>query len=61
MDLNVNLAVMDAENLEFPDGSFDTVVFDFVHMYFSKPSQGVTGNKTRLPTEWLDPASGTWS
>ena len=35
--LNVNLAVMDAENLEFPDGSFDTVVSTLSTCTFPDP------------------------
>ncbi len=35
--LNVNLAVMDAERLEFPDGSFDTVVSTLSTCTFPNP------------------------
>ena len=35
--LNVNLAVMDAEHLEFPDGSFDTVVSTLSTCTFPDP------------------------
>ncbi len=35
--LNVNLAVMDAEKLEFPDGSFDTVVSTLSTCTFPNP------------------------
>jgi len=35
--LNVNLAVMDAEQLEFPDGSFDTVVSTLSTCTFPNP------------------------
>lgn len=35
--LNVNLAVMDAEHLEFPDGSFDTVVSTLSTCTFPNP------------------------
>jgi ubiquinone/menaquinone biosynthesis C-methylase UbiE len=35
--LRVNLAVMDAENLEFPDGSFDTVVSTLSTCTFPNP------------------------
>lgn len=35
--LNVNLAVMDAEKLEFPDGSFDTVVSTLSTCTFPDP------------------------
>lgn len=36
-NLNVNLAVMDAEQLEFPDGSFDTVVSALSTCTFPNP------------------------
>lgn len=36
-DLKVNLAVMDAEKLEFPDGSFDTVVSTLSTCTFPNP------------------------
>ncbi|MEW6084137.1 MAG: class I SAM-dependent methyltransferase [Chloroflexota bacterium] len=36
-NLNVNLAVMDAEHLEFPDGSFDTVVSSLSTCTFPNP------------------------
>src|SRR5215216_7225288 len=35
--LNVNLAIMDAEHLEFPDGSFDTVVSTLSTCTFPDP------------------------
>ena len=36
-NLNVNLAVMDAEHLEFPDGSFDTVISTLSTCTFPNP------------------------
>lgn len=40
-NLNVNLAVMDAEHLEFPDGSFDTVVSTLSTCTFPNPMQAL--------------------
>ncbi len=40
-NLNVNLAVMDAEKLEFPDGSFDTVVSTLSTCTFPNPIQAL--------------------
>jgi ubiquinone/menaquinone biosynthesis C-methylase UbiE len=39
--LNVGLAVMDAEHLEFPDGSFDTVVSTLSTCTFPNPTQAL--------------------
>jgi ubiquinone/menaquinone biosynthesis C-methylase UbiE len=39
--LNVNFAVMDAEKLEFPDGSFDTVVSTLSTCTFPNPIQAL--------------------
>jgi len=40
-NLNVNLVVMDAEQLEFPDGSFDTVVSTLSTCTFPNPIQAL--------------------
>ncbi len=40
-NLNMNLAVMDAEKLEFPDGSFDTVVSTLSTCTFPNPIQAL--------------------
>jgi ubiquinone/menaquinone biosynthesis C-methylase UbiE len=39
--LNVNLAVMDAEHLEFPDGGFDTVVSTLSTCTFPNPARAL--------------------
>ena len=39
--LNVNLSVMDAEHLEFPDGNFDTVVSTLSTCTFPNPIKAV--------------------
>ncbi|QDA32156.1 class I SAM-dependent methyltransferase [Thermococcus indicus] len=41
LGLNVQFYVMDAENLEFPDGSFDTVVSSFVFCTVPNPERAM--------------------
>ena len=59
--LNVNLAVMDAEHLEFPDGSFDTVVSTLSTCTFPDPVKALQEIKRVCRTRWLNPALGTRS
>jgi ubiquinone/menaquinone biosynthesis C-methylase UbiE len=51
--LNVHLAVMDAEKLEFPDGSFDTVVSTLSTCTFPDPLQALQEMKRVCRPEGL--------
>jgi len=51
--LNVNLAVMDAERLEFPDGSFDTVVSTLSTCTFPNPVKALQEVKRVCRTDGL--------
>lgn len=45
---NVETRVMDGENLELPENSFDAVICRFALMFFSNPVQGLQGIKRVL-------------
>jgi ubiquinone/menaquinone biosynthesis C-methylase UbiE len=52
--LNLETRVMDGENLELPDSSFDAVICRFALMYFHQPVHGLQGIKRVLkPGSWL--------
>ena len=51
--LNVNLAVMDAEHLEFPDGNFDTVVSTLSTCTFPNPVKALQEMKRVCTAEGL--------
>jgi SAM-dependent methyltransferase len=51
---NLETRLMDGENLELPDGSFDAVICRFALMYFTDPVLGLQGIKRVLkPEGWL--------